>query len=270
MTRGKNAQLAVDLFEELRSTHGWSAQDAWKGIAMLLLTCQLWKQGWGSFHGVVVYRESNDFRIRNGKENATIRKARSLTRMLSEAFGVEDACSVIGQYWRRPEVSGAQPNNLVGHAFRSLVGHVLGTYGNPDVKYEEEVDPHDEFTGLTLHTRSKSTKIDIVARKGRETVALISTRWRFRHDRVDLVDEALAYAPSRRFFPNIRFYGVVGEFASARNEKVLKHCPPLAENPPIAALVHFHPELITRGLGENGRMEHLKSLEWLIESTLSW
>jgi hypothetical protein len=38
----------------------------------------------------------------------------------------------------------------------------------------------------------------------------------------------------------------------------------------LNATVHFAPQLITAGLQENGRMTHLRSLEWLIGETFSW
>jgi len=100
---------------------------------------------------------------------------------------------------------------------------------------------------------------------------LISSRWRFRHDRVDVVEEAMAYAPAaRRHNPNCRLYASVGEFAPNRLDKILTNCPPLQPHGALAAGVHFAPQLITRGLGENGRMMHLKSLEWLIGESFTW
>jgi hypothetical protein len=38
----------------------------------------------------------------------------------------------------------------------------------------------------------------------------------------------------------------------------------------ITAAVHFAPDLVTKGLTQNGRMAQLKSLEWLIEQTYNW
>lgn len=270
MTRGANAQTAVDMYEELRRVHRWDAANAWKGIALLLLTCDRWVGEWRPFHGAVVFRETNDFRVRNGSENKTLRQARGLTEYLGKSLVVDDVCESVGLYWKKPEIATLQPHNLLGHAFRSLVSHVLQSYGTTGITYSEEVDPHEEFPGLQFSTRSKNPRIDIVARKGNRTVALISARWRFRHDRVDLVDEALAYAPARRQHADLKFYAVVGEFSASRNEKVLKHCPPASTNPAIAALVHFCPDLLSGGLGENGRMAALKSLEWLIAETGNW
>jgi hypothetical protein len=139
------------------------------------------------------------------------------------------------------------------------------------VSYSEEVDPHEEFPGFEFRTRSKKPKLDIVAHKGAKTVALMSTRWRFRHDRVDVVEEALAYAtPAHRHNPNCKLYAVTGEFAPNRLDKILTNCPPAHAHPALAAAIHFAPALIRDGLGENGRLQHLKGLDWLIGETYHW
>ena len=52
--------------------------------------------------------------------------------------------------------------------------------------------------------------------------------------------------------------------------RVLSNCPPAQPHGALTAAVHFAPQLITGGLGENGRMVHLQSLEWLIGETASW
>ncbi len=101
--------------------------------------------------------------------------------------------------------------------------------------------------------------------------SLISARWRFRHDRVDVPEEMLAYGPAaRRTNPQCALYGLVGEFSPVRLEKILAHTAPAARNPILDAAVHFAPDLISKGLGENGRLRDLKSLEWLVEETFKW
>jgi hypothetical protein len=257
----------------MSETYKWSKATAWHGIARLLLTCDRWNSGWVPFHDVVVYREVNDFpRNPVAASNAVLDRARSLTNFLADELEIDrrNICSQIGLYWKDPVVSGKQPHNLVGHAFRSLAVEILQTFGDPGVTYEEEVRPSDEFPGFEFRTRSEKAKVDIVARRGRRTVALISSRWRFRHDRVDVHEEALAYiSAARRHNPNIELFAYVGEFAPNRLKKILDSSEP-APNAPLTAAVHFAPQLITKGLGENGRLSHLKSLEWLIDRTWTW
>ncbi len=274
MARSPNAQVAVELYNELLQKYRWNSDTAWQGIARLLLSCDIWVAGWHAFRNVVVYRESNDFKegVR-GTPNAVLRRAEDLSSYLAAELGIERAnlCKEIGLYWRQPKICNMQPHNLVGHAFRSLIVNVLQQFGDSSIVYEEEVDPYKEFPGFHFFTRSKDPSIDIVARRGKQTVALISSRWRFRHDRVDVVEEALAYASAaHRHNPNCDLIAAVGEFAPNRLDKILSACPPSSPSPALQATVHFAPKLITEGLHENGRLAHLKGLDWLIARTHEW
>ena len=273
MPRSENAQFAVNMYEALRAEHGWTRGNAWQGIAILLLSCEIWRQGWQPFHDVAVYREANDFKTGPQGPNAVMRRAEALSVFLANELGVSRAalCGKIAAYWREPDIAGLQPHNLVGHAFRSLTVHILEIFGDPDITYAEEISPYDEFPGQEFTTRSRDPKMDIVGRRGDVTVALISSRWRFRHDRVDVVEEAMAYVTAaRRHNSKCRLYASVGEFAPNRLKKILDNCPPDQPHGPLTAAVHFAPQLITGGLEENGRMAHLQSLDWLIGESFSW
>jgi hypothetical protein len=275
MPRSKNAQLAVDLYDELQRQYNWTAGTAWHGIARLLLYCEIYinQQGWKPFKDVVVYVDSDRFTDGDKGPHVTLRRAENLSGYLAGQLGVDrgDLCATIGRYWHAPHVRNMQPNNLVGNAFRSLVARILQRFGDPEVTYEEEVSPHSEFPGHQFPTRSKRAKIDIIARRGHQTVAVLTVRWRFRHDRLDVVDEAIAYAhAARRQNPNSHVYAVIGEFDGGRLRKVLDHCAPIDPNPALSAAVHFAPQLIREGLQENGTLKYLQSLEWLIGETFRW
>ncbi len=262
------------MYNALHSQTNWSKSTAWQGIALLLLTCQIQRNnGWKPFHDVVVYRERNDFKIGAKGPNAVLRRAEELTVYLSQQLGIsrENVCRTIGQYWRDKKIAKFQQHNLVGHAFRSLVVNALQVFGDRGIDYEEEVDARNEFRGHHFQTRSKETKIDIIARRGGMPVALLSAKWRFRHDRVEVLDEAYAYGPAaRRTNPDCAFYAVLGEFDPNRLDKIISNCPPSMPKSDITAAVHFAPDLVTKGLTQNGRMAQLKSLEWLIEQTYNW
>ena len=273
MPRSANAQLAVDMYEALRAEYGWTIATAWHGIARLLLSCDVWRHEWQRFHGIVVYREANDFKIGRSGPNVTMRRGGTLTAQLANELAVPRTaiCNEIAAYWRHPDIAHLQPHNLVGHAFRSLTVHILETFGDPGIAYAEEVSPYEEFPGQHFTTRSNNPRIDIVARRGNATAALISSRWRFRHDRVDVIEEAMAYAPAaRRHNPDCRLYACVGEFAPNRLDKVLSNCPPVQPHGALTAAVHFAPALITIGLGIDGRMANLRSLRWLANETFTW
>ncbi len=282
MSRGVRAKLAVDEVRLLREKHGWSKNDAWKGIAILLLSCDVWvSDGYSRLNSlrahmgvpdVVIYRERNDFKAPDGKPNATVRRAANLSRYLATELGVNDAqlCDTIGAFYRTPVISAMQPHNIVGHAFRSICVEILKLYGDPGIQYEEEVDPYALFPGYAFDTRSKDAKLDIMGSRNGVPVALISARWRYRHDRVDVHEEMRAYGPAARATNrNCALYGLIAEFSPVRLEKLLAHSPP-TRNAILDATVHFAPNLITSGLGENGRLKELKSLEWLVDQTFSW
>jgi hypothetical protein len=268
------SKLAALMFRELVRRQDLGPGDAWKAIAVLLLSCKIWRSGWRAFHDVIVYRESNDFKTgRRGTSNAVLRKAEQMSAFLAQELGVErkDLCGTIGRFWSRRELRGVQPNNPVGHAFRSIVVEYMALFGAQHLTYEEEVDPYQLFPGGDFRGRSKEPKIDIVAFKDSVPVALVSCRWRYRHDRVDIIDEAQNYVPiARRQYPGCRFYACVGEFAAARLEKVLKNSGPEGRNPLIDACIHFAPRLLTEGLGENGRLKNIQGLDWLAEQSRRW
>ena len=75
---------------------------------------------------------------------------------------------------------GIQPNNPRGHAFRSIVAELLARYGDQSLVIEEEVDPYPLFPGFTFSLRSAKPRIDIIAYRNRQIVALCSTRWTYR------------------------------------------------------------------------------------------
>ena len=122
MPRSVNAQLAIDMYEALRAQHQWHRAAAWQGVARLLLSCDIWRQGWQSFHGVVVYREANDFRASARGPNVVMPGLPPLTGFLAHELGVSRAalCEEIATYWRHRDIAGLQPHNLAGHAFVSL------------------------------------------------------------------------------------------------------------------------------------------------------
>jgi hypothetical protein len=281
VSRSPNARLAVDQFLILAERLKLTKLNAWHGIALLLLSCDVWADGFkrlkdlrgnAMIPDVVVYRERNDFKVGARGPNIVVQRARSLTAYIGHELGIPQGsvCEEIGQYWRDPVIATMQPHNLVGHAFRSICLTILEKFGDPEITYDEEVDPSTEFPGHHFSTRSDDAKIDIIARRGKATVAMISVRWRFRHDRVDVVEEALAYGTAaRRANPDCALYALVGEFAPNRLEKILSNCPP-RKNPPLDACIHFAPELLSQGLGENGRLTELKSLAWLADESFKW
>lgn len=268
-----NSQLAVDLYRALQVRHGWTAATAWQGIAQLLLSCEVYRFGWKSFHDVLTYVDSNRFTCGRSGPCVTLRRAEKLTGYLAAQLNVDrpDLCNNVGLYWQQPQIRKLQPHNLVGHAFRSLIVNVLQLFGDPNLTYEERVDKDSLFPGQDLTKLPKRSKVDIVARRENRIVAILAVRWRVRHNRLQALDEAFAYAPAiQRHNPSGKFYAVLGEFDSGRLRKVLDNCRPQIPHAALSAAVHFAPQLIREGLEGNGELEHLRSLEWLIGETFQW
>lgn len=272
MARSKNAEVAAQMYRAQVELHGYGPADAWKPIASLLLACGVWKsktEGWAVSNEAVYYKEANEFR----SGSAVMRRGSQMGDFLAQELGFDrdELYSHIGLYWADERFRFLQPNNPVGHAFRSMLVEALQIFGDPDIQYQEEADPRTELPGQPFATRSPKARIDIAARRGSTTVALISSRWRFRHDRVDVVEEAMAYMTAAiRANPNCKQYAWVGEFSPARLEKILSHTAPSHPSPPLAGCVHFEPRLITEGLHERGVQGQLHSLAWLIAETHRW
>jgi len=270
-----HAELAVELYGDLLAERGWGLDQAWLAIAALLMTCEIWRDGeWRFFHGAPVLQESNNYRLtRRGEPNRALAEALRVRRRLTDELGVGEQalCGEIGRFFRHPDIVGLQPNNPRGHAFRSLVAETLARFGDPRLDVREEVSPHELFPGFDFGNRSPNARIDIVVQRGPRVVALITTRWTYRHDRVDIIDEALAYTPAaRRENAECRFYGVTAEFVPGRLHKVIEQTEPAMPNAAINRLVHLQPELAGALLGRNGGLEQMWPLARMVEDSGGW
>jgi len=217
--------------------------------------------------------ESNRFTKGNDRPHATLRRAEQLSSYLAAQLSVDrqELCENIGLYWRQSKIRQNQPHNLVGHAFRSLATTVLSLFGDSGITYEEGVDSSAEFLQHSIKGKSKSPKIDIIARRGNRIVAALAVSWRIRHNRLGVLRDSLSYAPAvQRHNPNCKIYVILGEFDGGRLRKVLANCAPILPHAAISSAVHFAPQLIQEGLRENGTLEYLRSLAWLVGETFRW
>lgn len=274
-TGDQNANLAVQLFRDIMTATGWGRDRAWLAIAKLLMTCDVWGNGaWRSFHDFPVLVESNKYKfIKTGAPNARMADANRVGDYLASELGISRAllCSEIAIYFKSPQVLNLQPNNIKGHGFRSLVAETLAMFGDPTLAISEEEFPHRMFPGYPFPNRSPKARIDIVARRGTMPVALLSTRWTYRHDRADMIDEAAAYIPAARGInPNCLYYGVTAEFDVARLKKVIHVTAPVLQTAALRRLVHINPVLVTTVTGKNGELANLMSLEELCQESFSW
>lgn len=270
-----HAEQAVALFLELIASQNLGVDEAWVAVAQLLMTTQVWDGGvWRPLHGELVLMERNNYKLtKRGEPNQALRDAAAVGAYIAQAIGVNRAVldDHVGLFFKRPEISGLQPNNLRGHAFRSLVATTLDRFGDPALEIYEEQPVRDLFPGWDFGNRSEDARIDITVRRAGRIVALISTRWTYRHDRVDMIDEARAYIPAaRNANRTVRFFGVTAEMGTARLKKVINEAAPIHPNPAIQSLVHLKPELASSVIGNNGTLRYLVSLADFVRSSTEW
>ena len=272
LTSDTNAEKAVQAFTARTAETSRNVGQAWLTIAELLMTCEIWDSGgWRPFHSEPVLRERNDYKKnKNGVPTQALKEAALMGDYIGSALGVERGklCSSIGGFLKGLNI---QPNNPRGHAFRSLVANALAVYGDSDLTVQEEVDPYPLFPGFTFSLRSQNPRIDIVVSRKNQIVALCSTRWSYRHDRVDILEEAHAYmAAARRVNPNCKFFGITAEVNPARLKKVVKASAPCQRNAAVERLVHLHCPLVTTVIGHNGELKHLMDLAEWVEDSKNW
>jgi hypothetical protein len=278
-TTDAHAELAVSQFGDILNSTCWGLDNAWLAISQLLMTCKVWRDHqWVNLPvmppGCPVLMESNNYRLtKGGQPNRNVRDATAVRDYMAARLGVSPEAMVdhLGRYFGEPGISHLQPNNPRGHGFRSLIAETLSRFGDPALRIDEEVKAHELFPGQPLQTRSDDPKIDIVVHRGPLLVAMVSTRWTYRHDRVDMIDEAHAYVPpARHQNPHCTFYGATAEIVTARLRKVLRETEAVQQHGVITGLVHLHAPIASSVIGRNGDLVHLVDLVDFVNQSYSW
>lgn len=273
-TNNKNAEAAVQAYNHDLTTNGWGLNEAWLAISRQLMTCEIWddrQKTWLSFFNQPVLLESNNYKLlANGSPNKALQEATLVGDYIAKEMNVprQSLCSNLGIFMKLLSI---QPNNPRGHSFRSIIAETLAKFGDPKIITKEEVDPYVLFPGNQFVLRSKNPRIDIVAYRNNLPVALCSTRWTYRHDRVDLLEEARAYmSAAKKIYPNIHFFGIITEMNPARLKKVVTQTIPLVPSADIDRLVHLHKPLATTVVNHNGTLAYLQDLVDWVNSSHTW
>lgn len=274
LTSNRNAEIAVQAFIADVTNRGWGLNEAWLAISRQLITCEIWdelRKTWVRYYDQPVLRERNDYKLlANSSPNQALQEATLVGDYIAQKLNIprHDLCNQLGIFMKALSV---QPNNPKGHSFRSIVAEVLARYGDPQITVQEEVNPYVLFPGHQFNLRSKNPRIDIVAYRNNLPVALCSNRWTYRHDRVDLLEEARAYiSTARQFNPSIHFFGITAEMNSARLKKVVSQTLPLVQTADINYLVHLHTPLATTVINHNGDLVYLTDLVDWVNSSHNW
>jgi hypothetical protein len=273
-TKNRNAEAAVKAFKNDLTNQGWGLNEAWLAISMQLMTCEIWdelRKTWVQYYNQPVLRERNEYKLlADGSPNQALQESALVGDYIAQKLNIsrQDLCDRLGIFMKTLSI---QPNNPRGHSFRSIIAETLARYGDPRITVQEEISPYLLFPGHQFNLRSKNPRIDIVAYRDRLPVALCSTRWTYRHDRVDLLEEAKAYMSSaRQINPHIHFFGITAEMNPARLKKVIAQTSPLTQSADIDRLVHLHAPLATTVVNHNGDLIHLLDLVDWVNSSHSW
>jgi hypothetical protein len=145
-----------------------------------------------------------------------------------------------------------QRMNPVGIAFACTVVYLIRRFSSASYVCQMEARIGvDIFPALTNFRRRT---IDIVCWRQGTPVAVISTKWGVRHDRVrDPQEEADIYKAQ---VPNLKFFVVTNEFDSARLQKLLTY-------PSIDRVFHVRRDLVWQAY--NGAPPELQGLQDLTE-----
>ncbi|WP_247216025.1 hypothetical protein [Synechococcus sp. C9] len=273
-TNNLNANTAVQAFINDLTSNKWGLNEAWLAVSKQLMTCEIWdelRKTWAQYYNQPVLRERNDYKLlANGSPNKALQESTLVGDYIARKLKIprHDLCSYLGKFLKTLSI---QPQNPRGHAFRSIVAETLARYGDPQITVEEEVNPYILFPGNQFNLRSKNPRIDIVAYRDGLPVALCSTRWTYRHDRVDILEEARAYMPvAKQIYPNIHYFGITAEMNPARLKKVVDQTKPVSPSADVDCLVHLHKPLATTVVNHNGDLAHLVDLVDWVHSSPNW
>jgi hypothetical protein len=270
-TRQQTIETATRLFDSATFPNGTvTAQSAWSGIYQCLLWYEFLPNAILGHSGLPHIIDANRLtKSQNKGPSAWQRHAIAVEEYLAlhwaiPPVGVE---SRVDSLMKSPQYAGLQRHNILGAAFAALVRLTLQRYGTQDqlITYELEVAGASAFPGIQIPTRSEKPSIDILVRKAGKNIGIISTKWSYRHDRVDdLTTECRAYKNAAAYTDTKLFYYIAtNEFDPARTDKLV--CDKCVDR-----VIHVRKELVTGVCKLNGRLKNLWDLSELLESSDCW
>jgi hypothetical protein len=270
-SRQQTIDFVTTLFERALFPGGKpTPQSAWAGIYQ----CLLWYEplstpvaGHASLPHII---DANRLTEASSKgPSAWQRHAIRVEEYLSQqwAIGMSAVEGKVDLLMRSPAYAGLQRHNILGAAFAALVRTALLRFGatGRNLTYELEAAGATAFPGVHISTRSEHPSIDILVRSAGKNVGIISTKWSYRHDRVDdLTTECRAYKAAAAYTDHKIFYYIVtNEFDPARTDKLIKDkC--------VDKVIHVHKRLVTEVCGLNGRLKNLWDLSDLLAASNTW
>jgi len=266
-------QTIADAIQIVRGAHypeGFSSTTAWLGIYQALL----WYEpvnvaGFTSLPHIIDADKlrPSAARRRGATVTAWQRRAQAFEQYLADNLGCAPAAveSQVDRLMHLPAYEGLQRQNPLGTAFPGLVRFILETFGNSTVTYDVEVDATHIFPGITMPGRSTRPMIAILVHWDGRPIAIISTKWSVRHDRInDITNECPIYkAAAMRSRVPLAYYVVTNEFDPARLSKMLGDTC-------INNLIHVHKQGVMTASRLNGRLTAMFDLADFVRVTTAW
>jgi hypothetical protein len=265
--RSETIALAIKLFSESSYPQGLAPATAWLGFYQTLL----WYEKIGQLGYTVLPHiiDANALRpaspaiaARWKTKRIWQRRAEALNSYVASQLQCKEADvpRFMDRLMKQPDFAGVQRQNSLGIAFAGLLKHCLEKFNTGGLTFRTEVPAKDEFPGIDLPGRSEKPCIDLLASAEGRPVAVISTKWSLRHDRLnDLTNECPIYkaAYSRVFRQsarsNLAYYVVTNEFEPSRLIKLLvDSC--------IDGVVHVHKPAVQNVAELDGQLEGLMDL----------
>lgn len=258
-SREETYKQAMAILCEVLAKHGNKPEKAWLGVYAALL----WYEQVGSNISVPHIIDTDKLRK---EEGVWRQRALSFESYLAQELSCppDEVIQHVDKLMRSPGYASLQRQNPLGIAFIGIIKALLEAFGDRALTYRTEFPATELFPGIRLHGRSEAPKIDIAAFRDGRLVAIISSKWSIRHDRVgDLVAECRAYKAAAMWSWHFRYYVVTNEFDPARLAKLLgDEC--------LDGLVHVHKKAVVEVCELNSRLSSLLDLLELMELTTTW
>jgi len=259
-SRRTTRERAIELFQGADYPEGLDHSTAWLGIYQVLL----WlvpTQHHGTLPHII---EADKFR---SESSPWVSRSLCIRSHLCELLKCDEQTlrAKVDLLMQCPGYVGLQRQNPLGIASGELIAHVMSKFGDQALVIRTEVPATELFPGVQLQSRSRNPRVDIVAFRSGRPVAIISTKWSVRHDRlVDIIDEAISYKTAAvRTGREIPCFFVTNEFDPARLDKLIGAQV-------VDAVIHVHPDLFTKICGLNDRLLLMKNLGYLCATSHCW
>ncbi|MBU0509036.1 hypothetical protein KKG82_06305 [Patescibacteria group bacterium] len=263
--RDETIRLAIEFFSNSFYPEGLTPSTAWLGFYQTLLWYeQVNYLGYTTLPHII---DANNLRPASPKvaakwrtKRAWQRRAEALNSYLASNLECTDAEveKLMDRLMRN--IGEVQRQNSLGIAFAGLIKHFLERFGPSNIAYETEIPAKDIFPGIILPGRSEKPCIDVLVRRDALPIAVVSTKWSLRHDRLnDLTNECPIYksAYSQVFRKteqaHLRYYVATNEFQPSRLLKLIN-------DPCINGVVHVHKPAVRAVAGLNGELDRLIDL----------